>query len=195
MTRLAHSLGSADTSPMLPADRAHLMTSAAALLLLAAPGCDVKTSDSDLRNAFLDPPAANEKIHSKGGMFEAKLVPCWVDPRGKADYAKGHIAGAINVPLAEMQEAAAARLAGHNLLIVYGDSFQDPMAKAGAKRLIELGFKKDQVFILEGGTRAWQKEGYSLVTGAMPNGGDEPAKEKVTPTKDSGVEVPEKGVR
>ena len=166
---------------------------AAVALLLAAAGCDVKTSDADLRGAFIDPPAANEKLHARAGLLEGKTSACWVDPRSPAEYAKGHIAGAISVPLTDIQETAHARLAGHNVFIVYGDGFQDPMAKAAAKRLIEVGYKKKEVFILEGGTRAWQKEGYALVTGSLPEGGDPKPVEK--PAATGGFEVPEKGVK
>ena len=165
---------------------------AAALLLAGAAGCDVKTSDRDL--ILLDPPGAVDKLNARSGMFEKETVGCWVDPRGAEAYAKGHIAGAINVPLASMQETAAVKLAGHNLFVVYGDGFQDPLAKAGAKRLLEVGFKKGTVFVLEGGTRAWQKDGYTLVTGNAPAGGALPVKD-AKPASTGGVEVPEQGVR
>lgn len=171
--------------------RIHACASAACLLL-AIIGCDVKTSDRDL--VFLDPPMAMERMGARTGMFEKETVGCWVDPRSAAEYAKGHIKGAINVPLVEMQEAARPRLAGHNLFIVYGDGFQDPMAKAGAKRLIELGLKQSTIFVLEGGTRAWQRDGYALVTGNLPAGGEAAAKE-AAPKSSGGVEVPEQGVR
>ena len=105
------------------------------------------------------------------------------------------ISGAISAPLAEMTETAAARLAGHNLFVVYGDAFQDALAKAGAKRLLELGFKN--VYVLEGGIRAWQKDGYTLVTGTEPGGGSPPKKDAagIKPAERGGVEVPEQGVR
>lgn len=160
--------------------------------LVALAGCDIKTSDRDL--VFLSPPEATEKLHTRPGMFEKAVNGCWVDPRGEADYQKGHIKGAIHLPLVLITEAAGARLAGHNLFVVYGDGFQDPLAKAAAKKLLEAGFKKDTVFVLEGGLRAWQKDGYGLVTGSLPDGG-EPAKATEKPKGDGGVEIPEQGVR
>ena len=159
---------------------------------VALAGCDVKTSDRDL--VFLSPPEATERLHTRPGMFEKAINGCWVDPRGDADYQKGHIKGAINLPLPLITEAAGARLAGHNLFVVYGDGFQDPLAKAAAKKLLEVGFKKDTVFVLEGGLRAWQKDGYALVSGSLPDGG-EPAKAALKPAGDDGVEIPEQGVR
>jgi 3-mercaptopyruvate sulfurtransferase SseA len=87
-----------------------------------------------------------------------------------------------------MPEEARVLLAGHDLFIVYGNTFQDPMAKAGAKRLLELGFK--EVFVMDGGTRAWEKDGYKLVTGTLPAGGNPPPRKDDGP-KDDGAEVPE----
>jgi hypothetical protein len=156
--------------------RSVLFAAIAAAPLAALIGCDIKTSDRDL--VFLDPPSAVEKMHPRTGMFEKAVVSCWV-----------------SAPLVDMTETAAARLAGHNLFVVYGDAFQDALAKAGAKRLLELGFKN--VYVLEGGIRAWQKDGYTLVTGTEPGGGTPPKKDAagIKPAERGGVEVPEQGVR
>ena len=159
--------------------------------VLAALGCDVKTSDRDL--VFVGPDEATEKLNARGTLFEKAASGCLVDPRSAADYAKGHIKGAISLPLVEIEQAAGARLAGHNLFIVYGDGFQDPLAKAAAKKLLEAGVKKDAVFVMEGGLRAWQKDGYALVTGSLPEGGEPKPAER--PAAGDGVEVPEQGVR
>jgi rhodanese-related sulfurtransferase len=159
--------------------------------VLLALGCDIKTSDRDL--VFVGPNEATEKLNARGTLFEKAASGCLVDPRSAADYAKGHIKGAVNLPLVEIEQLAGVRLAGHNLFIVYGDGFQDPMAKAAAKKLIECGIKKDTVFVMEGGLRAWQKDGYALVTGSLPEGGEPKPVEK--PKGDDSVEVPEQGVR
>jgi rhodanese-related sulfurtransferase len=159
--------------------------------VLLALGCDVKTSDRDL--VFVGPNEATEKLNARGTLFEKAASGCLVDPRSPADYAKGHIKGAINLPLVEIEQAARSRLAGHNLFIVYGDAFQDPLAKAAAKKLLECGIKKDAVFVMEGGLRAWQKDGYALVTGSLPEGGEPKPAEK--PKAADGVEIPEQGVR
>ena len=168
--------------PMRPAATAGL----AAAILALQPGCDIKTSDRDL--VMLDPQAAIDRFHERGSLLGKPTVACYVDPRSAAEYAEGHLPGAINVPLVRMPEEARALLAGHDLFIVYGNTFQDPMAKAGAKRLIELGFK--EVFVMDGGTRAWEKDGYKLVTGSLPAGGN-PAPRKDDAPKDGGAEVPE----
>ena len=154
-------------------------------------GCDIKTSDRDL--VFVGPDEATEKLHARGSLFEKAAAGCMVDPRTPEEYAKGHIKGAVNLPLSMIEQAAPSRLAGHNLFIVYGDAFQDPLAKAAAKKLLEAGIKKDAVFVMEGGLRAWQKDGYALVTGSLPDGGEPKPAEK--PAAGDGVEVPEQGVR
>ena len=196
---VAQRTGNADTSRMntLPCltrcaiGRPSRSAAAAALAasILALPrGCDIKTSDRDL--VMLDPQAAIDRFHERGSLLSKATVACYVDPRSAAEYAEGHLPGAINVPLVRMPEEARALLAGHDLFIVYGSTFQDPMAKAGAKRLLELGFK--EVFVMDGGTRAWEKDGYKLVTGSLPAGGNpQPRKEGAADPKDGGAEVPE----
>lgn len=175
--------GAATRAPSLVPGTVALLASAA-LALLA--GCDIKTSDRDL--VMLDPQAAIDRFHERGSLLSKATVACYVDPRSAAEYAEGHLPGAINVPLVRMPEEARALLAGHDLFIVYGSTFQDPMAKAGAKRLLELGFK--EVFVMDGGTRAWEKDGYKLVTGTLPAGGNPPPRKDDGP-KDDGAEVPE----
>lgn len=176
---------------MLPANAPRLAALGCALLCLATAGCDVKTSDRDL--VYLDPPGAVEQLNQRGGMFEKKRHGAWMDPRPPAKYAEGHIKGAINVPLMEEMEVARARLAGYDLVVVYGEGFQDPVAKAATKKLMEVGFKKDSVFVMEGGLRAWQKDGYAVVTGSLPDGGEPKAAE--APKAPGGVEVPEQGAK
>ena len=169
--------------------RARVPAALLACALLAA-GCDIKTSDRDL--VFVGPEEATGKLHERGTLFDKPARGCMVDPRSPEDYAKGHVKGAINLPLSLITEAAGARLAGHDLFVVYGDGFQDPLAKAAAKKLLECGIKKDAVFVMEGGLRAWQKDGYALVTGSLPEGGEPKPVEK---PKEEGAELREQGVR
>jgi rhodanese-related sulfurtransferase len=151
---------------------------AAALLVALAAGCDTATSDRDL--VYLEPAAANAQLQQKARMFEAAINGCYVDPRSAKEYAAGHIPGAIHLPMEEMRDAAGERLAGHNMYVVYDTDYADIMGKAGAKRLLELGFKN--VYTLRGGLKAWQKDGYSVVTG-MSRGGDAKAPEQAPAAK------------
>ena len=144
-----------------------IFRSAARILPLAAllaAGCDIKTSDADL--VLMDPATASAKLHEPARMFDKAVNGTFVDPRSAKEYAEGHIPGAIHLPLADMKDLAGERLAGHNMFVVYDRDFSDIMGKAGAKRLLELGYK--DVFLLRGGLKAWQKDGYSVATGADP---------------------------
>lgn len=132
------------------------------LALLA--GCDPATDDTSV--VWLAPTDAVNKLNTPGGMFQKEVKGVWVDPRSTKAYEESHIPGAISLPLPDMRDAAASVLADYNLFIVYDSDFADVMAKAGAKRLLELGFT--DVYALTGGLRAWKKDGYGVVTGPNP---------------------------
>jgi rhodanese-related sulfurtransferase len=86
----------------------------------------------------------------------------WVDPRGERAYREGHIAGAINLPFQDVASRHE-ELKGYEILIVYGNTYRDPIAEAMSKRLMELKFK--DVRTLRGGLRAWTDADLELVTG------------------------------
>jgi len=138
------------------------------ITLLAAGGCDPKTSDRDL--VWVDPTAAMEVGMSRRtllGLGRATRV-CWLDPRSPAEYAKEHIPDAINLPFPAISDRAQVDLAGYDEFIVYGTDFADPLPASASKRLMEMGFKK--VFTLRGGLRAWKRDGQPVVSGATPEG-------------------------
>lgn len=123
------------------------------ILLLAAAGCQTgKTSDKVL--VYIDPPDARSALRGPGA---------WVDPRPRREYETGHIPGAIHLPFASVGEGHI-RLTGQEPIIVYGDDYNDAIAVAMSKRLIELGH--EDVRTLRGGLRAWQAAGGEVVTGA-----------------------------
>lgn len=127
-------------------------------------GCDPATDDRSV--IWLQPAEAITKMNTPAGMFQQPTKGVWVDPRSPKAFAEGHIPGAISLPLPEMRDAASAELAPYNLFIVYDSDSADVMAKAGAKRLLELGFK--DVYAVTGGLRAWKKDGYEVKQGAKP---------------------------
>ncbi len=149
-----------------------LQLACGAAVLAAGTGCDPKTNDRDI--VFIEPPMAVEKMNTPGRMFEKAARGAYVDPRSAKLYAEGHIANAIHLPLAEMAESANAKLAGYNVFIVYDTDYGDVMAKAASKRLIELGFS--EVYTLQGGLKAWQKDGYAVAKGAAPGAANADAK-------------------
>ena len=132
--------------------------------MLALPlltGCTRKTSDRDLM--FVSSFQAVEKINEKPGILDKKLRTAWVDPRTTELYAKEHIPGAICLPFPRMQAEAETTLKGYDQFIVYDTDWEDTIGKAASKRLMELGF--DNVYTLEGGLKAWKRDGNGVETG------------------------------
>ena len=88
-----------------------------------------------------------------------------VDVRSAAEYAGGHVPGAVNVPLPELG-AQAARLAaqsdGGRVLVVCQSGRRSVM---GAKALVKAGATAVSV---SGGTAAWQGAGLPVVKGSQP---------------------------
>jgi rhodanese-related sulfurtransferase len=84
-----------------------------------------------------------------------------VDLRAPEEVAAGHIARAVNIPLAKLAEAAdefpASKAAP---IVLYGNGDE---AKKGAKIVKEFGFKT--IAQLDGGLAGWQAAGHQLVKG------------------------------
>lgn len=74
-----------------------------------------------------------------------------VDVRAPADYARGHIPGAISLPKERWQEAAGLRKDRVNVVYCYSQVCH--LAAAAARELADKGFP---VMELEGGFQTWQ---------------------------------------
>jgi rhodanese-related sulfurtransferase len=144
-----------------------MRTHAALLGLVVAAlltGCTKSYNDSDI--VWLPPSEAVAKLNSPGGIFQRTTRGVFIDPRSPAAYAEGHIPDAVNLPLPDMEENAPGVLAGYDLFVVYDSDFTDVMARAGSKRLMELGYSP--VYTVAGGLRTWKKDGYQVATGTSP---------------------------
>jgi len=91
-----------------------------------------------------------------------------VDARPSAFFALGHVPGAINLPLTELQgqkPAGEVRLsaAKEDLLVVYCSDVSCPVAKSAARILETLGYRR--VMLFPGGWYAWKKAGLPVETG------------------------------
>jgi rhodanese-related sulfurtransferase len=140
---------------------------ACGLLLVMLPampliGCSNKTSDRSL--VFVRPGDAEQLVQGKRGLLGlgGEVCGAWLDPRSRVDYLEGHIPGAVHLPLEELRSEAAA-LDQYDLIIVYGDDYNSPVALAASKTLIGLGFK--DVRTLRGGLRAWADAGNPIEKG------------------------------
>jgi rhodanese-related sulfurtransferase len=127
----------------------------AAVLVIA--GCTTKTSDRDL--SLVDPVKGQELVEGRRTLLGETRSGVWVDPRSPADFARGHIPGAINVPF-ESVRTEYRKLLDHQVIVVYGENYGSGLADAMSKTLMQLGFK--EVHTLEGGLAAWKDAGRQI---------------------------------
>lgn len=85
-----------------------------------------------------------------------------VDCRSPESYAKGHVAGAINLPHRTIDAATASRLPAGKTIVTYCSSTTCNASAKGALRLAELGFRVKEMV---GGFEAWSKKGYPVASG------------------------------
>ncbi|WP_316163424.1 rhodanese-like domain-containing protein [Bradyrhizobium sp. SZCCHNRI20481] len=85
-----------------------------------------------------------------------------VDVRGPASFAKGHIAGAINIPHRTMTAERMAEYPKTELFVVYCAGPHCNGANRAAIRLAQLGLP---VKMMIGGITGWLDEGFALTPG------------------------------
>ncbi|WP_316177501.1 MULTISPECIES: rhodanese-like domain-containing protein [unclassified Bradyrhizobium] len=85
-----------------------------------------------------------------------------VDVRGPASFAKGHIAGAINIPHRTMTAERMAEYPKTGLFVVYCAGPHCNGANRAAIRLAQLGLP---VKMMIGGIAGWLDEGFALTPG------------------------------
>ncbi len=93
-------------------------------------------------------------------MFENKVDFKLVDVLANAEYEKGHIPEAINVPLDELEKSAKQRLSKNETLVVYCASYTGNASTKAAGGLLNLGY--EHVFDFKGGKHWWQHAGLEL---------------------------------
>lgn len=139
------------------------------LITMTLAGCGgPKVSSRDLR--YVDVSEATTVIQGRKTFFGlGQKTAAWLDARDRDAYTAGHIPGAIHLPLNEVK-VDDRRLAGVDVLVVYGEEYHSPIAEAMSKRLLALGFK--DVRTLRGGLEAWKSAGNAVETGppASPEG-------------------------
>ena len=115
-----------------------------------------QTSDQDLR--FINKASVEALMQhpvEKDGKANKVVL---VDVRPAEAYKKRHIAGAINMPLADLH-AGDPRLTSADVIVVYAGGWQDLQSAAGAKKLIALGYHNVREF--RGGLASWEHKGSS----------------------------------
>jgi len=133
-----------------------LVKSLATLILCAFTGvfagCNDRVSDKDIEMASLGETRA--LLQDKPGTAKA------IDSRPAAEFAAGHIPGAINLELSQVPESKDSidpALAAYKYLIVYGADPGSGTARAMAKRLMRSGHKDVKLF--SGGYAEWTGSG------------------------------------
>jgi rhodanese-related sulfurtransferase len=140
-----------------------------AFLLLAASiasfqGCAKEYSDRDI--VFLDVEQAQVLVENREvSLFTKPRENTWLDPRSVEKYSTGHIPGAINMPYRNVAEKWE-ELKAYGFIVVYGNSYNDPLADAMSKTLMELGLA--EVRTLRGGLQAWTDAGNPVMKGRRP---------------------------
>ena len=85
---------------------------------------------------------------------ESGAAPGAIDVRTPAEYASGHIPGAVNVSFDQVAQRIAEIDAPHGVALY---CMVGPRARKGESALLAAGYEK--VFHLEGGLAAWQAAG------------------------------------
>lgn len=88
-----------------------------------------------------------------------------LDVRTPAEYASGHVPGAINLPMGKTFDDAIARLDPSKPYLVYCHSGKRSFL--ATKRMQGLGFT--QLLNFRGGIAAWEDAGKPMVTGSTPS--------------------------
>jgi rhodanese-related sulfurtransferase len=84
----------------------------------------------------------------------------WVDVRSPGEYASGHIPGAVNIPMDQIEARIDDLLPGVPIILV---------CQAGKRARMVAGLLEPcraDIDVLEGGTAAWSAAGYPLVASA-----------------------------
>jgi rhodanese-related sulfurtransferase len=85
---------------------------------------------------------------------ESRAAPVVIDVRTPAEYASGHVPGAVNIPYDEVAERIGEIDAPRGVALY---CMVGPRARKGEAALLAAGY--ESVFHLEGGLAAWQAAG------------------------------------
>ncbi len=129
-----------------------------ASMVVFLPGCGApRTDDTDITMIDL--------TTLRSAMEEDRKSPkhlVIIDPRPGAKFAEGHIPGSINLRLPDVDrvEGRNPAIAGHHMIVVYGQDPASAVAKGMTKKLIELRYKRVKMY--GGGITDWEAAGLSL---------------------------------
>ncbi len=144
--------------------RVGLLIGVAAIAFAA--GCQSSTSDRDL--VFVNSADDAQKLlEGRGSLITLgdRRKGVWVDPRPERKFNEKHIAGAVSLPIQNV-ERDWTTLREYGPVIVYGDASNSALAYSMAKELSRRGLK--DVRIYRGGLLAWEQSGGAVEGTAAP---------------------------
>jgi rhodanese-related sulfurtransferase len=94
-------------------------------------------------------------------MMENKDSYKLVEVLGADEYAKGHIPGAISIPVDQLEAKAPKMLKKTDIVVVYCANYHCGASTAAAKALLKIGYKK--VLDFKGGKWLWQWAGLGMM--------------------------------
>lgn len=87
-----------------------------------------------------------------------------VDARSREDYGRGHLPGAISLPVEDIKDGAG-RLDKNEEIVTYCGSFECHASTMAAKEFMRLGFKDVRDY--KGGIREWSEKGSPVESGSQ----------------------------
>ena len=117
-------------------------------------GCNAGISDHNL--SYISAEDAVILLRDgKSNLLGVEKKTILIDPRNRLEYSKKHIAGSTNIPFGHLF-AYEYKLENAGIIIVSGETDNDPVAMAMSKELMKLGFK--DVKTLRGGLDGWWED-------------------------------------
>jgi rhodanese-related sulfurtransferase len=93
-------------------------------------------------------------------MMENKEHFKLIEVLGREDYKEGHLPGAINIPVNEIEKVAPSLLKKNETIVVYCRSYSCHASTESARKLLSMGYKK--VYDYKGGKKVWLLAGLEL---------------------------------
>ncbi len=129
---------------------------------------------SPRRIPYITPPKVAPQAQDAMTLEEAKKLwsggsAFFLDARSPADYAAGHIAGALNLPVEEFDEhypSIARMLTPDSVIVVYCDGLDCDLSHHLMVNLRELGYR--HVRLIVNGWTTWHTAGLLTHTGEQP---------------------------
>jgi rhodanese-related sulfurtransferase len=104
------------------------------------------------------PPVTEISLADARARFDTATA-VFVDMRAGADFAAGHIPGALTITSVDL-DSRLRSLPPESVIIAYGDAARPESGRRGAQIFMELGYP--EVIALEGGFQAWQAAGHPV---------------------------------